>query len=163
MIDSEILELNRRANRCFGIEPATREEKWRETPIRPRGREAWWGVHSPTPAHILTRDEVKAPVRVTVRTYTQKATVDPARVAFEVLAGSDEARRREYLRRQVQHAVAEALEENVARASQARQRADTMVKNLVARLREKTRNVELPAPEEAWKLVDFSTFDEDPE
>jgi hypothetical protein len=39
-------------------------------------------------------------------------------------------------------------------------RAQAQVDALLRRLREKASHVVLPPPEEAWKMVDFASFDE---
>jgi ElaB/YqjD/DUF883 family membrane-anchored ribosome-binding protein len=108
---------------------------------------------------------------------TEVAYYDPAATALAVLVGSSKearfhsywtqhlTRRLDALEREfeerIETLVNERVEAAISERDQARRRANDLLNNVVARLREKRQTVQRPPVEESWKMVDFSTLGEE--
>jgi hypothetical protein len=169
-IDQHVLAMNALANRCFGEDNPAWERGWSAGP-NPRATPLSWVIVDPAPPALSTRiARFKAGHEPSTRGVVEDepTSLDPARVAFEILSGSKELRHRDYIDRQIRLAVSEAIAEHVETLTeghnQARQRARTMVRDLVAQLREKVDDeAAVPVPAEAWRMVDFTALDDDEE
>lgn len=96
---------------------------------------------------------------------------DPVLAGLTALVGqSEEVRWRSYTARVVaafearlERLVNQRVEAALAEKAEARRRADNLLENMIARLKEKMNDMELPSSEEAWSKVNFSTLGEDEE
>lgn len=107
------------------------------------------------------------------------AYYDPAAAALAVLVGpSNEARFHSYwtqhltrrldafeqeFEERIERLVNERVELALSEREQARQRADGVFQNVLAQLREKAKGVQLPPPEEAWKMINLLAPDDEDE
>lgn len=102
-----------------------------------------------------------------------ESSIDPTEAWLRLWVGSAEARWRAYQTQQIEDRLAaiehslderidqlvkERVEEALAERTESRRRADALVQDVIAKLREKTKNVRMLPPEEAWKMIDFSTL-----